>query len=162
MWRVTCYNHHTGQDWNSIRICLKDLFQMHVLSWQIWCVHEPPTSMHIPTLKPWLKVRYWPCGLQLFPSSVIVDYLHLACFHSSCYFVCCLDMLSHFTWFDTRIIYYTVGNWIRSHMRSGLLFPQWIRLPDHLVAPIVLVLHVLDHCSTICVLCKHGVAKMLS
>ena len=42
---------------------------MHVLSWQIWCVHEPPTSMHIPTLKPWLKVKIltmWFATVSLF------------------------------------------------------------------------------------------------
>ena len=44
-------------------------------------------------------------------------------------------------------------------MRLGLLLPQWLLLPHHLVAPTLLALYVSDHCHTVFVLGKHGVAK---
>ena len=44
-------------------------------------------------------------------------------------------------------------------MRLGLLLPQRLLLPYHLVAPTLLALYVSDHCHTVFVLGKHGVAK---
>ena len=52
----------------------KDSFHMHELSRQIWCVHEFPSNIHLPTLKPWLKVliltMWW---RNCYTSPVIMD-----------------------------------------------------------------------------------------
>ena len=44
-------------------------------------------------------------------------------------------------------------------MRLGLLLPWWLLLPYHLNAPTLLAPYVFDHCHTVFVLGKHGVAK---
>ena len=62
-------------------------------------------------------------------------------------------MLSNSTEFDTYVIYSTVGNYTEPYdIRFAV--SQRILLPDHLIAPVPIVLHLLDHWDIVCILGK--------
>ena len=70
-------------------------------------------------------------------------------------------MLFNSTEFDTYVIYSTVGNYTEPYdIRFAV--SQRILLPDHLIAPVSFVLHLFDHCDTVCILGKQGVVTVLS
>ena len=92
------------------------------------------------------------CGLRSLLQLICT--LHVS--HSSCYFVCCSDMLSHLS----HISFIVLMAIILGLMKSGLLFLRRVLLPNLQLCPVSIVLHVSVHCHTDYVLDKHGVAKV--